>query len=155
MAHGDGFIEIWDLSLDGTPIYGISEHYLMINDIIFTETRMISASQDGRVMIFDLELGQLSIARTFGSPVSRLEISPDGTKLMVLHDNDLQATVLSVVSGGILFVLRAEDASIVDMGFTEDGKQAVIITDNGSQWVGEIFTDFSELLEASKARLLQ
>ena len=128
---------------------------MMINDIIFTEPIMISGSQDGRVMLFDLELGQLRIAMTFGSPVSRLEISPDGTKLMVLHENGNQATVLSTISGGILFVLNGRDSPIVDMGFTEDGKKAVITTDNGSQWVGEIFTDFTELLEASKARILQ
>jgi hypothetical protein len=41
------------------------------------------------------------------------------------------------------------------MGFSADGKKAVIIANNGSKWVGQIYTDFTELLEASRTRVQQ
>jgi WD40 repeat protein len=155
LTHGDGFIEVWDLSTGEVPAFGIAEHYMMIHDLIFHDSIMLSGSEDGRVMIFDLNLGQLRIAHTLGSPVSRLEISPDGSKAMALHEGNMKATVVSTVSGGVLFVLDGKGSPIVDMGFSEDGTQSVIITENGRVWVGQIFTDFKELLESSQARVQQ
>jgi WD40 repeat protein len=155
LAHGDGFIEVWDLSTAQTPAYGIAEHYQVVNDILFTETIMASGGRDGRVMIFDLEQGQLRFALTLGNTIHRLEISPDSTKLMALHDDGTSATVVSTVSGGILFELDGKGSPIKDMGFSVDGKQAVIITENGSAWIGQMHTEFADLLQASRVRVGQ
>ncbi|QSX08563.1 toll/interleukin-1 receptor domain-containing protein [Alkalibacter rhizosphaerae] len=153
LAHSDGFVEIWKIGSSNRALYGIAEHTLPVTDMIFHEGLMASASKDGRVMLFDLELGQIRSVIPATGAVDRLEFSPDGRKIMIFCSQQQEALVFDTQQAIHLFTLKSKDPMINDMGFDRNNTQAVLINGDGSAEIGKLFSQQDLLLDAINNRI--
>jgi WD40 repeat protein len=152
LAHSDGFVEIWDVDVSSRPKYGIAEHQLLVTDLLFSGNLVATASYDGRVMLFDLDLGQIRAVIPVGSQVHRIEFSADNKKIMIYCSEIHTAFVYTTKNPVCLFELKGATAPMMDLGFTMDSTKAVLISSDGSAQVGTIYSQRDILLEAIQTR---
>lgn len=155
LAHGDGFIEIWDVRIDDTPLSGIAEHYNIVTDMVFSNGLLASSSRDGRVLIYDIENEKVRFIFPIGKEVTNIEFSNDGSKLIALCNECNTAYVYSTTSGAMLFQLLGKDIQITSVGFTESGDSAVAKRQDGSAIVGKLYQTLDELIEQAHPRVGQ
>ena len=152
-AHPDGFVELFDLEKgDGSAFAAYGEHcYHAVTDLVFHGSLLASAGGfDRRAVLFDCESGQILRVLQGSGFAEGVEFSPDGTKLMLLC-TDRQtgaetACVYSVRTGDLLFTMEAEEKSVQEFGFSEDGARAILKLSDGSAVVGTLYADLDEML---------
>lgn len=152
LAHSDGFVEIWDVDVSSRPKYGIAEHQLPVTDLLFSGNLVATASYDGRVMLFDLDLGEIRAVIPVGSQVHRIEFSADNKKIMIYCSEIHTAFVYTTQKPVCLFELKGATAPLMDLGFTMDNTKAVLISSDGSAQVGTIYSKRDILMEAIQTR---
>jgi|GEM_PF-4542335 len=155
MPLADGFIEMWDLAGDTAPIAGISEHWSIVNDMIMTDKIMLSAGYDGRLMAYDMALGQVRYVLSLSdAPLRQLEIDPRGELAMVLTQTGTEAIVLNIETGKPLYRFKAEPlAPFVQIGFTLDSENAVAIQSDGKAVVGALYQTLDKLKTGAESLL--
>lgn len=152
ITHSDGFVEIWDVDVSSKPQYGIAEHKQRVTDLIFSDSLVATASFDGRVMLFDMELGHIRAVIPVGFPVQSIEFSPDGLKIMIYCSEIHTAYVYTTQNPICLFELKGKAAPLMGLGFTKDNTKAVLINSDGSAQVGNIYSQRDILLDAIQQR---
>ncbi len=153
LAHSDGFVEIWDVEVSAQPLHGIAEHRMPVTDLLFFDRLVATASLDGRIMLFDLDVGAIQSVIPVGSPVHRLEFSVDGRKIMAYCPDIHTAYVYSTQKPVCLFALTGTSGPMADMGFTQDNTRSVLINKDGSAQVGTIYSQRDLLLDAILERM--
>ena len=149
MTYPDGFVEVWDAKKkDGKSSYLLREHIGLIMQTRMTDRYLLTAGYDGRVMVFDLHLGETVRFISPGERIPRFELSEDGGMIIILTESCTSAHVYDLHSGTCLYILEAdEEDRITDIGFTTDGREAVIVKESGAAVSGVLFHDFETLLD--------
>jgi len=151
-VYPDGFVEVWSTAgEDGRPSYLLREHYGIIMQARMTEDYLLTAGYDGRIMVFDLKQGVVRHFISVGERIPRFEVNMAGDMLIALTESGITAKVYDLHSGKQIYELRAETGdSIADIGFTADGKNAVIVMKSGRALAGGLLQDFDALLARAR-----
>ena len=155
-THYDGFIEVFDISDpdDIKAAYCVAEHcFNAVTDLLFNGKIMASCGgYDARCALFDLEHGTMLHVLKCSDFAHKCEFSKDGSKIIILCGKyEDTALVYSVKTGNLIYSFTApEGEKFTNIGFTEDGTQAVAIISDGRADVGELYPTFDKMIEMTK-----
>ncbi len=136
-AGGDNSLRVWDIATPFTQggaaeswreMKVLKGHADSVEKVLITPDgrRVISASADKTIRIWDLESGeQLFTLRGHQSIISIFAILPDGRRLVSGSIEDFAVKIWDIESGRQLYILRGHTNSISGFAVTPDGHFAV------------------------------
>ena len=159
-VHPDAHVDVWDMEQDKDfPVYGLQEHLSGVVGIFMTDTHLVTAGWDGKIILVDLFSGALEKCISVPESVAAINLDPSDTRVIALATTLKCAYVYDLTSGMQLMRLDAEvddtlnyDGRYVSaVGFSSDGSRALANEKSGRVVVGKILLTFDELRDRAEA----
>src|SRR5207248_2436876 len=80
----DNLVRVWALDAPAAPARELKGHTAVVTALAMTALGLISASQDGKATLWNLETGAAGKSVAHGGPISALVASPDGKRWLTL-----------------------------------------------------------------------
>jgi WD40 repeat protein len=127
-AGADKIIQQWNAA-DGKLVRKYEGHTGDVNALAVSSTTLVSASADGTIRVWTTNNGQHVRTIEHGSPVKRVAISPDRTKLAAWGD-DKQLKLWNAADGKLLATLDTEAADLTSIAFNPNSQQLAATVGN-------------------------
>ena len=146
LIYDDGAIEVFRRE-DSRHVYLLNRQYYELPYVLgFTGDRMAAAGKSGGIMFQNLEDGSITNLNTDTVYVS---FRYCGSKLMALREDRCAADVFDAEKPELLFSMQSA-VPITSFGFSENGAEAVAVTENGEYLVADLWQNESALLEQAR-----
>ncbi len=149
IIYPDGAIELFDTYGDGTVKKVIAQLTMPITAFGMVGNRLVASDYSGRTLFYDLEAGSVLRILNDGVGYTAFSYSMDGSMLMALQSGGGTAIdVYLLETAELLFTIKAPK-EFTEFAFTEDGRYAVGITEDGLL-VADLLTDEEVLIERAR-----
>jgi WD40 repeat protein len=125
-ASEDGTVRLWE-----APVLSVLRHRAAVIAAAMSADgrRVATAAED--VRLWEAATGQL-LARFGAREVSALEIAPDGSRVLTVHDGEGSARLWNPARPRLPIPLAVEEDSILSAAFVPNGSAVVTATANGA-----------------------
>ena len=116
---------IWDIQ-KGEPIHTLEGHLDWVTGVVFSPDGQVlySASQDRTIRQWDVATGEMKILLEYSSSLRDLDVSQDGTQLLVPTDDT--AILVDIATGQVVRRYDAHDDGVTGAIFSPD--ESLILT---------------------------
>jgi WD40 repeat protein len=76
----DNLVRVWALDQPAAPAKELKGHTAVVTGLAMTPAGLVSASQDGKATLWNVETGQAAKSAAHGGPITALAASPDGRR---------------------------------------------------------------------------
>jgi WD40 repeat protein/serine/threonine protein kinase len=142
----NGHVQIWDMSNNmQLADYAIHENVVLALEYHPNQRQALSASQDGKVIVWDVQTGEAQMVYEQGSAIFSAVFSPDGHSILI-GTGDGSALWLNAQTGEVIHHLEGHQDVIWSVAISPDGRTAL----TGSRDANIIWWDVSTQTERAR-----
>lgn len=135
----DGRVQIWDrVNHNQLAEYALHQGAVLALDYHPTEALALSASQDGKLIVWDIRTGEPEMTYDHGTAIFSASFSPDGHSILI-GTGDGSVLWVNVRSGEVLHTLNGHSDVVWTVAVSPDGRTAL----TGSRDANIIWWDVS------------
>lgn len=150
----DNMVRIFEAQT-GNLKYTLKGHNAPISHVLFFgENKLISASRDGILKIWNCNTGELVASmQAHTGNINALKLQPNGS-LIVTGGNDQTVKLWNLQSNALVGVYSGHNAPVMDVDFSPDGKQLISSSRDNTIKVWNLNNKLAATLKDSNAEIL-